>query len=98
MANDSMSCMSAAGKKSNAESSDSKIRLRHLTQDAFCFAARDRTTSFSNEGNRGGKKSRSCLPRSVLWVKGMHTESGDRSQLHRSHWQQFPFKHLESWR
>ena len=28
----------------------------------------------------------------------MHTESGDRSQFRRSHWQQFPFKHLESWR
>ena len=77
--------------KSNPESSDSKIRPRHLTQDAFCFAARDGTTPFSNEGNRGSKKSPVLSPSLGFVGQGMHTESGDRSQLRRSHWQQFPF-------
>ena len=91
MANDSIASMSAAREKSNLESSDSKIRPHHLTQDAFCFAARGQTTPFSNEGNRGWQKEPVLSPSLGFVGQGMHTESGDRSQLRHSHWQQLPF-------
>jgi hypothetical protein len=91
LANDSMAGYERGVQKSNAESSDSKIRLRHLTQDAFCFAARDWTTPFSNEGNRGWQKEPVLSPSLGFVGQGRHTGSGDRSQLRRSHWQQFPF-------
>jgi hypothetical protein len=91
VANDPFAGYERGMQKSNPESSDSRIRPRHLTQGAFCFAASDRNTPFSNAGNRNGKKSSVLSPSLGFVGQGMHTESGDRSQLRRSHWQQLPF-------
>jgi hypothetical protein len=91
LANDSIAGYERGVQKSSPESSDSKIRPRHLTQDAFCFAARDGTTPFSNEGNKGWQKEPVLSPSLGFVGQGIHTESGERSQLSRSHWQQFPF-------
>jgi len=91
MANDSIGASERSMQKSNPEWSDSKIRPRHLTQDAFCFAARDGATPFSNEGNRGWQKEPVRSPSLGFVGQDVDSECGDRSQLSRSHWQQLPF-------
>jgi hypothetical protein len=53
---------------------------------------------FFEQRKQGWQKEPVLSPSLGFVGQGIHTERGDRSQLRRSHWQQFPFKHLESWR
>ena len=91
MANDSIAGYERAMQNRTPESSDSKIRPRHLTQGHGLFCSEGGNYLFSNEGNRGGKKSPVLSPSLGFVGQGMHTESSDRSQLRRSHWQKLPF-------
>jgi hypothetical protein len=62
VANDSIAGYERGRHKIDPELSDSKIRPRHLTQDAFCFAASEplKVTSLSAHRIRWPRRSHQC--------------------------------------